>query len=358
MDKKKILAVTLVLALGTFLIYDNLSSRRVLPGDKQNTEATISAPSYPNGQNVTLIVPWAAGGVTDIAARGFAQCLSKEIGSTVAVVNVAGASGYTGTQQALSNKPDGLTLIFSAETPATFRTMGIGDISYEESLSAIQLMVSDAKVVVVDKNSPYNTMEELIEGIRNNPDKITMSYTGPGASGHIQGLLYKMAGLKINDVPLGNGSAALTAIFSGTVDFTNANLATVLDHIKSGQVKALAVFSDTAISGEYGDIPPLTQALPELELYMPFYFPNCIAVDKKVPQEIKEQILTVCQKAIKSEEWQKFAEQNGYLSLTDITLDKADKYWQEWQSIVSYLLYDNGAAKINPAEIGIEKWKK
>lgn len=358
MDKKKMIAVGLILALGVYLAVDNLASRRVTPTPRTDSDQAIMAPAYPNGKTVTLIVPWAAGGVTDIAARGFAQCLSKEIGSTVSVVNVPGASGYTGTQQALQNKPDGLTLIFSAETPATFRAMGTGDISYEEDLSVIQLMVSDAKVVVVDKASPYNTMDELVAAIKAKPDKITMSYTGPGASGHIQGLLYKMAGLKINDVPLGSGSAALTALFSGTVDFTNANLATVIDHISSGQVKALAVFSNEEISGSFGTIPPLTDAISNLDSYMPFYFPNCVAVDKDVPEKVKAEIFAACQKAVKSEEWQKFAEQNGYLSLTDITMDKADAYWQEWQGIVSYLLYDNGAASKNPEEFGIERVEK
>ncbi|MEG1895901.1 MAG: tripartite tricarboxylate transporter substrate binding protein [Oscillospiraceae bacterium] len=359
MNKKKIFAVVLVLALGLFLVFENLNSRKVeKETPSTGTEIGTATPTYPNGQNVTLVVPWAAGGVTDIAARGFAQCLSKEIGTAVTVVNTPGASGYVGTQQALENKPDGLTLIFSAETPATFRVMGTGEISYEKDLSVIQLMVSDAKVVVVDKTSPYNTMEELVAAIKKNPNKITMSYTGPGASGHIQGLLYKLAGLEINDVPLGSGSAALTALFSGTVDFTNANLATVIEHIKSGQVRALAVFSDKGIEAEYGSIPPLTAAMPELSEYMPFYFPNCIAVDKDVPQETKLEILAACQRAVASDEWKTFAQQNGYLSLTDITMDRADAYWQEWQSIVSYLLYDNKATTINPEDLGIKRTEK
>lgn len=346
MDKKKLIAIVLVLAIGIFLVAENLKGRKV---DKDEFV-------YPDG-NITLMVPWAAGGVTDIAARGFAKCLGNELNCSVTVVNTPGASGFTGTEQALKAPADGLTLIFSAETPATFRTMGIGDISYHD-MSVIQLMVSDAKVVVVDKKSPYNTMQELAQAIKENPGKITMSYTGPGASGHIQGLLYKMVGLNIKDVPFGGGSAALTAVMGGTADFTNANLATVIEYIKAGQVKALAVFSDKELNGEYGNIPPITQAVSELVPYMPFYFPNCIAVDKDVPLRTKQAILEACQKAVKSEEWKDFAKQNGYLELTDTTMDNADKYWQAWESLVSYLLYDNNASQNNPEDFDIHRIEK
>lgn len=341
---KKIIAAVAVIAVAVFVLADSFKDR-LMP-----KEETV----WPTG-DITMYVPWAAGGVTDIAARGFANSLMEVTGKNVTVLNVPGASGLIGTQQALEEKADGSSLIVSVETAATFQVLGTGDISYGKDLSTIQLLVSDAKVVVVPADSPYNTMEDLVKAIKENPGKITMSYTGPGASGHIQGLLYKKAGLDINDVPMGDGSTALTAIFSGTVDFTNANLATVIDHIKSGKVKALAVFSDTASEGDYGYIPPITDAVSELKEYMPFYFPNCITVDIDVDQEVQEQILKVCQQASQTESWKEFAQKNGYLVLTDITGQEAEEYWENWRAVVAYLFYDNGFAKVNPEELGIER---
>lgn len=342
-DKTKKILLGLVIIVGaTALIWSTTKG-------KTTPEAV-----YPN-KPVTAIVPWSAGGVTDVAARMYLPQLEKHLGQPVTIVNAAGASGATGTEQALAQEADGYTIIFSAETPATFQTMGLSEKSYND-ISVLMMMVNDPKVVVVDKNSKYNTMEELAADIKANPTKIRMSYTGPGASGHIQGLLYDMAGLKITMTPFGGGNEALTAVMGGMVEFTNANLGTVMDRIKGGELKALAVFSDKTNSALEG-VPAITDAMPELKPYLPLEFPNCIAVDKNVPQDIKDIITKAAVEATKEPEWQEFVKKNNYETMHTITGAEADKYWSEWSSRISWLLWDNGVAKNNPEDYQIPKAK-
>ena len=150
------------------------------------------AASYP-AKNVNLVLGWGAGGVTDVAARVFAPLLSKHLGAPVVVQNKPGASGAIGTDFVNSQPADGYTLLFSAETPATFKVMGTSNLSFHD-FTPISMVSNSEKVIVVAANSPYKTMKDLVTAIKANPGKIRFSYTGPGASGHIQGLLMQQKG--------------------------------------------------------------------------------------------------------------------------------------------------------------------
>ena len=112
--------------------------------------------TYPE-KGITMIVPYGAGGTTDVSGRKFAALLSKELGVSVTVVNQAGASGSIGCQAALDAVPDGYTVLFTAESLGTQRVMGLSDLSYAD-YKIISPMVNDPKVIVVAKNSKYNTL--------------------------------------------------------------------------------------------------------------------------------------------------------------------------------------------------------
>ncbi|WP_289058257.1 tripartite tricarboxylate transporter substrate-binding protein, partial [uncultured Mesotoga sp.] len=123
--------------------------------------------SYPN-RSVTLVIPWAAGGITDRVGRAFAPYLEKYLGVPVVVLNQPGASGAIGTDFAYSKPADGYTLLLSAETPGVFRVMGTGKLGFD-NFEGIMMLVEDTKVVVVPGNSPYQTMDELVTAIKENP---------------------------------------------------------------------------------------------------------------------------------------------------------------------------------------------
>jgi tripartite-type tricarboxylate transporter receptor subunit TctC len=217
------------------------------------------------------------------------------------------------------------------------------------------MIVQDTKLVVVPGNSPYETFQDLVDDIKARPGEIKLSYSGPGASGHIVGLLLGEAGLSVSATPFGGGGPAMLAAISGEVDLTFGNYGTVKDYLETGELRALAVLSNEK-SDILPDLPAISSVLPELEPYLPMHFPNCFIVKKGTPQEIKDILTEAISKATLEPEWTQFVEEQSYIPLYDMTPDEIDAYWDQFTSITSWLLYDSGAAQNSPEDFGIERY--
>ena len=316
------------------------------------SESSFAA-SYP-AKNVNLVLGWGAGGVTDVAARVFAPLLSKHLGVPVVVQNKPGASGAIGTDFVNSQPADGYTLLFSAETPATFKVMGTSNLSFHD-FTPISMVSNSEKVIVVAANSPYKTMKDLVTAIKANPGKIRFSYTGPGASGHIQGLLMQQKGnLKFSMTPFGSGNDSLLAVLGGQVDFTSPNVGTIKDYIASGKLRVLANF-DSKKSRYVPKAPPITDEIPQLAPYLPLDYPNLLMVKKGTPPEVVKALSVAASKVFADPKWKAFLAQNWYVGYDHVKGQDVIKYWDKWASVVNWVLYDNGVAKKNPAEFGIKR---
>ena len=314
---------------------------------------SVFAADFP-AKSITLVVPWSAGGITDRTARVFAPLWEKHLGQPVVIVNRPGASGAIGTDFAHSKAADGYTVLLSAETPAVFKVMGTSNLGFED-FEALMMLVYTEKMIVVPADSPYKTFEDLINDIKARPGKVRMSYSGPGASGHIQGLLLtNNAGLDVSMTPFGGGNPALLAVLGGQVDFTFSNLGTVLDYIKSGKLRPLAAFSNRP-SMFLDGVPAMTDALPELDKFLPLVFPNCLLVNKGTPEEVQKVLLEAAEKAVMEPEWINFSKSSMYVKLDELKGQGVMDYWKKWQSIVTWLLYDAGVTKKSPAEFNIPK---
>lgn len=317
--------------------------------------AAAETAAYPE-KEVTVIVPWGAGGITDTVARTFTTAFEEALGQSVTVVNMSGASGAIGTESAYAEEADGYTILFSAETPGVFNVMGTSQLNFSD-FDPIMMMVQDTKVVVVPADSPYETFEQLVEAMKTNPGQVKLSYSSPGASGHIQGLTLNLADIDVNMTPYGGGSDAMIACISGEVDFTFGNYGTVKDYLESGELRALASFTDTQVEFLEG-VPPMTDALPELKSIFPLYFPNCIMVKQGTPDEIKSVIRTAAEEAIQMEVWTEFVANRNYQTLHDLSHDEIVAYWDKYTSITSWLLDDAGATVNSPEDYGIERYAK
>lgn len=353
---KKFIALSMVLVIILVGLVGCSSGGQTNEPEKSNQEALDSSKGktdFPT-KKITLIVPWSAGGITDRVARVFAPLLEKNLGQPVTVVNKEGASGAIGTEFVYGEANDGYTLLFSAETPAVFQVMGTSKLGFKD-FDALKMLIQDLKVIVVPKNSPYNTFEELVADIKANPGKIKMSYSGPGASGHLQGLLFKELGLEVSMTPYGGGNPSMIATISGEVDFTFGNYGTVKDYLEVGDLKALAVF-DKEKSEALPDVPPMTDVLPEADPYLPLYFPNSLLVKKGTPDDVKAILIEAAEKALQEPEWIDFVKSQSYTTLDHLTVEEIDDYWTKFTSITSWLLYDAGAAQNSPEDFGIERF--
>ncbi len=313
------------------------------------TKGTINYPT----KAINLIVPWNPGDGTDIVARTYVQALKNYLSVPIVVLNKPGASGSIGTLYAAQRPADGYTVLFSAETPGTFEVMGIGNVSFS-AFDGIIMMVEDTKAIVVKGNSPYKTLGDLISAIKANPGKIKMAYSGPGASGHIQGLLLKKMGFETSMTPFGGGSAGMTAVMGGQVDFTFANLTTTFGYLDSGDLRALAVFTDKRAK-RLPDVPAFTEVVSDSKKYLPLGFPNCVLVPAGTPQHVKDILIEASKKAIQDPVWTEFLAARAYNTLHEITGDAVNEYWKDWSSRVCWLLHDAGVTKDSPEKFGIPR---
>ena len=342
MNRKLVLVLSLVI----------LATSVVGCTQKNDKDELSEYPSKP----ITMVVPWSVGGITDRVARTFQPIFEEKIGQPVTIVNKEGASGSIGTAFANDQAADGYTVLFSAETPALFQIMDVSDLSFDD-FDFIKMLVHDTKVIVVPKDSKHETLESLLIEIKEKPGKVKMSYSGPGASGHIQGLLFNKVGLDVSMIPYGGGNPSMVATLGGEVDFTFGNYATIKDYLETGELKALATFTPEQ-SEILPNVEPVTKALPEIKEYLPMYFPNSLLVKKGTPEDIKEKITKATIETLEDERWKEFLEQESYTSLGDLNEEEIEAYWHKYTSINAWLLYDAGVVDKNPEDFDIERFKE
>ena len=272
-------------------------------------QGAAEASAYPE-KAITMIIPYGAGGTTDVSGRKFAALLSKELGVAVTVVNQGGASGSIGCQAALDANPDGYTVLFTAESLGTQRVMGLTDLSYD-NYKIISTMVNDPKVIVVAKDSKYSTLADLLADMKANPGKIKMSYTGPGGSGHVQGLIMEKLGYVPSLTAYSSGADCYRAVLSGEVAFTNSNISTVKALIQSGDLRLLGVSSNVKLS-IYPDAPLFEEVDPAAAPYMKIAFtPLNFLVSNQVDDSVVEVLRNATKKVVESAEWKSFIKDNA-----------------------------------------------
>lgn len=304
--------------------------------------------------SVQLIVPYSPGGTTDLVARAFAKVFSQELGTEVTVVNQAGASGSVGTIAAHQAKPDGYTLLVSADSLGIQRVMGLSELSFDD-FAPITLLTNDPKVIVVGKESPYKDAKELFNAMKEKG--LTMSYTGPGGSGHVQALLYESLGAKITLAPFPGGLDAIVALLGGQVDFTNSNYSVVHEYLLSGDLKALAVCGPKKLSLD-PSVPLLEEQIPEAKELMNLPFtPLSLLVNQEVPQEVLEKLRDAAKKTLESQEWKDYVKSSGLEALYEDypSEEKMKEFFRSFQSRMSWLLQDAGVTQESPESFGIPR---
>jgi len=203
-------------------------------------------PNYPT-RTITLIVPFAAGGPTDIIARIIAQSLSQSLGQSVIVDNRAGGGGNLGIAMVARANPDGHTLLLTstaiAVNPGLFENLPYDPI---KDFAPISELVNAPNVLFVKPDSGIESIADLVTKAKADPSKYNYASPGVGTKSHLTGELLKLrAGINIQHIPYRGGGPATQALVSGTVQLASVALAPVEPLIKSGTVKALAVTGAT-----------------------------------------------------------------------------------------------------------------
>jgi len=207
--------------------------------------AFAQSPGWPS-KPITYVVPFAAGGTTDILARLISDKLSKTLGQPIIVENKPGAGGNIGSDFAAKAAPDGYTILGGTISSHAINVSLYARMPYdpERSFAPITLIGSLPNVVAVSAENPIRSVQDLIAYAKANPGALTFASSGAGTSQHLAGELFKrMAGVEITHVPYKGSAPALQDLLGGHVSMVFDNVVSVATLIRSGKVRPLAVTS-------------------------------------------------------------------------------------------------------------------
>jgi tripartite-type tricarboxylate transporter receptor subunit TctC len=296
MKQVKVLSMLTIIGALTF----NLAGCGQKPASNQ---AASSAPTtttaaqekkvdYPT-KPIQMIVPFAPGGTTDIAARTLASVINKYLpnGQTVSVVNKDGGGGTIGLTDVFKAKGDGYTIGMATTGPLTIKPLGEG-VAYKPSdFKPVMQVVAVPDVLVVKSDSPWKTYEDWLAYTKANPDKFTYGTSGAGLTQHItmEDFTTK-TGAKSKHVPFSGGAPALTALLGGNVSGALVQTTEALPYIKDGSLRPIFI-AGTFKPDELKDVPLLSEKKIDVQ--------GDVWTGVIVPKDVPDQVVQILHDAYK-----------------------------------------------------------
>ena len=256
-----------------------------------------AADSYPQ-RPITMVVPFAAGGPTDVIARIVAEPMSRALGQQVVIENVTGAGGTTGITRASQSSPDGYTIMMGhmgthGAAPALFKGL-----KYDpaKSFDPIGLAAGTPIVIVAKKSLPAENLKSFIEALKSGGASINQAHAGVGSVSHSTGILFdSLVGAKPTLVVYRGTGPALNDLVAGQVDFMTDQIVNVAPQISGGTIKAYAIATPER-SPSLPDVPTTKEAgLPEYEVSAW----NAVFAPKGLPADVRAKLVAALDTALK-----------------------------------------------------------
>ena len=228
--------------------------------------AQQSAPSWPT-KPIRLIVPYSAGGPTDVAARIFAETLSQRLPQHVVIENITGAGTTVGTARAAGTK-DGHTFLVATVAHAVNAVL-FANLAFDpvKDFRGVALVGTVPQIVLVRKEFAGNSLADLLAAARAKPAGLTYGSAGIGSAQHLAAeLLASLAKIKLLHVPYRGSGPAVTDLIGGQIDLVIDSAATALSHVKGGALRALAVTTKERLPA-LPELPTVAETLPGYEAY-------------------------------------------------------------------------------------------
>ena len=222
--------------------------------------STAAAQSYPS-RPVTLLVPFPAGGATDVLARFLAERMRLSLGQPIVIENVAGAAGTIGVGRAVRAPADGYTMQIGTST-TNVMTGALYALQFDlmTDLEPIIQIASEPMMIVGKKDFPANNLKEMIAWLKANPDKASVGIPGVGGTGHLTGLAFqKETGTRFTFVPYRGNAPALQDLVAGQIDLQMEPASNFYAQVKAGAIKPFAMTSKKRI-GAAPQIPTADEA--------------------------------------------------------------------------------------------------
>ena len=236
------------------------------------------AQAYPS-KPITIVVPFAAGGSTDVIGRIMAERMRVTLGQTLIVENATGAGGTIGVARAVRAAPDGYTISLGQNGSHVITGATYNNLPYDllNDFEPVSLLVISPFVIVAKKTVPPNDLKGLIAWLKENPDKVTIGNAGQGSITHVAGLVFQNAtGTRLQSVPYRGTGPAMQDLVAGQIDMMIADPITALPQARAGTIKIYGVASDTRLPSA-PDVPTVDEAgLPgyHISLWHGFWVPR------------------------------------------------------------------------------------
>ena len=301
------------------------------------TAETAEAEAWKPTKTINIYMTHGAGGDTDYMGRKLAEALEKVLGVSVVVTNVTGSNGATCMQQYKDGDTDGYTLIATNTAALTGNeATGMVDFGYTAFEPVAVYGMQSGENIVVPANSPYNTLDDLIEASKANPGTIRYGIsTGGGV--YIQAcVLTNIGGAQFNIVDVGDGAARLNALLGDSVDATSLPYSTAAQYIEAGQLKSLC----TCLSKAPDLLPDqraASETIPELVIDTEYV----VLAPKGTPANIVKALNDAILEATSTEEWKQMVNdyclQNPFVLNVEDTIANLKEQRDLFQSFVPFL---------------------
>lgn len=343
---KKILATTLAACtLFTLTACGNTSSTTPSSQSSSGSSASSTATStvnYPT-QNVNGIVQWGAGGGTDSLMRPLAALAEKNLGQSIVIQNMTGATGSVATQYVYDAADDGYNLLMGAENPALYKALSISDLTYSD-FDCVYLIGDEVVGIIVSKNSKYTSFTDIINAAKAAPGTVKLSTTGKGGlPWEVGAFITDVTGATFNQIPYDSDASAKTAVMSGECDFTVCKVQSGIEDYKSGNIKFLCMLATDTVS-VLPDVPLITAEYPDFSKYLPWGPFYGVFVKKGTDSAIEETLSKAFEAAGKDSSYQDVLN-NFNINFLGYTGDQAATYISNWQQNTITALTNSGALK-------------
>ncbi len=318
------------------------------------TGVALAGKGYPK-RNITAVVVWGAGGGTDTCNRIIHAEMSKFLGVNVNVINkTGGVAGSVGMSHAYKQKHDGYTLCGLSESNVTAGVQGGWDKKFDVWETFI--VGGSPDVISVTPNTPYKTLKELIEAAKKNPNTIKAAASGAGSIHHLNLLAVENgSGADFNFIPYKGSAPSQNAAMTGEVSVVVTSLAEQQQLLRGGKLRALGMLiPDSFEVAGLGTIPSSFDAYPGLSKYLPISQAIGFAVPADAPEDAKQVLRAAFKKAMATDKVKNWAKENYYL-LSGKTGAESKKVFDALESNFAWTLWELGAAKVDPAKLGIPK---
>jgi len=288
----------------------------------------VFAAEYPT-QPVKIIVPYSAGGTSDLQTRIMSKYIKEYLGQDFVIVNIAGAGGGIGAREVLNSKPDGYTVLFLHQSIFTNYLTGVSDFTYTD-FTPVCLAISTNRIFIARPDAPWNNLKDAVEDAKKRPGQIRLG-AEIGATSHFQVMPLQMMtdNAFVLTASKGGDMDRITKVMGGHMDLSVVALSSVVSYLKSGDLKALAVTSEERDSF-LPDVPTAKELgidavfMQDTGFYMPPKTPDSVvaAFSKAIGEMSKNE-------AYVKEEAEKTFSQVRYMDTEEFVkfLEKDFKYW-------------------------------